>query len=477
MSDERTTKMKDKSNLLEQITDYALNLRLEDISNEALDLAKTIVFDSIGVGLGGYQRDLGLKAIRYATTMMAGDEATILGSGERASLEGAAFANGVMVKILGMDDSHRSAGHIASQVAPVVLATSETYGASGADMLVAIVAAYDFAVRVGRQVRPMQRARGLDLKGTLGAISSALAAARCAGFDRQRMINTVALAADLASGTEQYVYEGGPCDTKDLITGFAARNAVFALRLAEAGFDGPRGALDGDYGFFSAFGGSGSVYAPHGFDPAAFDDLGDEFAILGTGFKPHGGCRHTHQAIDAVQAIQAQGPLDTSEIESIHLATYGYATRPIFRVDPNPPSRDVAGLSIRVSTAVALKRGTAWKQDFAFWDDPEVRRLRNLIDVQVDNEIEARYPELNGCRLHITLSDGGARESYIPNMKGEPEFRMTDEEMREKFHMLTRELFPQERADEIYAICSQLESLATASELTQRCIAAEPVIA
>ena len=461
--------MKVKSNLLEQITDYTLNLRLEDISDEALDLAKTIVFDSIGTGLGGYQRDLGVKALRYATTMMAGDEATILGSGERASLEGAAFANGVMVKILGMDDSHRSAGHIASQVVPVVLSVGEAYGASGADMLVAIVAAYDFAVRVGRQVRPMQRARGLDLKGTLGAISSALAAARCARFNREGMMNTVALAADLAAGTEQYVYESGPCDTKDLIAGFASRNAVFALRLAEAGFEGPRGALDGDYGFFSAFG--------DGFDPATFDDLGDEFAILGTGFKPHGGCRHTHQAIDAVQAIQAQGSLDTSDIESIRLATYYYATRPIFRVDPNPPSRDVAGLSIRVSTAVALKQGTAWRHDFALWDDPEVRRLRNLIDVQVDSEIEARYPELNGCRLQITLADGTVRESYLPNMKGEPEFRMTDGEMREKFHMLTRDLFPPERADEIYASCNDLESLADIDELTALCVAAEAVIA
>ena len=464
-------------NLLEQIVDYSISLELEDIPTEALDLAKILVFDSIGAGLGGYQRDLGAKTRGYAASMMAGNEATLLGSGDRVSLEGAAFANGVLVKILGMDDSHRSAGHIASQVVPVALAVGEAYAASGADMLAAIVAAYDFAVRVGPQVRPMQRARGLDLKGTLGAISAALAAARCARFDRERTINTVALAADLASGTEQYVYESGPCDTKDLIAGFASRSAVFALRLAEAGFDGPRGALDGDYGFFSAFGGSGSVYAPHGFDPDTFVDLGDHFAILGTGFKPHGGCRHTHQAIDAVQAILAEGPLSTSEIESIRLATYRYATQPIFRVDPNPPSREVAGLSIRVSTAVALKQGTAWRHDFAHWDDPEVRRLRNLIDVQVDGDIEARYPDLNGCRLQVKLADGTLRESYIPNMKGEPEFRMTESEMREKFYMLTRDLMPQEQADRIYARCNELDSLYDIGELTHLCAAPEPVIA
>ena len=452
-------------NLLEKAADYTLALRLDDIPTDAIDLAKWIVFDSIGTGLGGYQRDLGQKAARYAGAMMPGDQATLLGTGERVSLEGAAFANAVMIKILGMDDSHRSAGHIASQVVPVVLAVGEAYGSSGEDMLVAIIAAYDFAVRIGRQVRAAHRERGNDLKGTLGAMAAALAAARCAGSDREELINAVALAADLASGTEQYVYEGGPCDTKDLISGFASRNAVFALRLAESGFYGPRGALDGEYGFFSAFG--------DGCDAGAFDDLGHEFAILGTAFKPHGGCRHTHQAIDAVQAILQEGALDTSAIESISLKTYGYATRPSFRVDPNPPARDVAGLSIRVSTAVALTQGSAWPQDFTTWDDPEVRRLRNLIDVQVDEEIEASYPDLNGCRLQITLADGETRAARLPNMKGEPEFRMTEVEMRRKFAVLTRDLFDNSRAERIYELCSALERLDDIGALTQICGAGE----
>ncbi len=462
-------------NLLEQFADYTLSLRLDDIPAEALDLAKWIVFDSIGTGLGGYQRDLGQKAAHYARAMMPGDDATLLGTGERVSLEGAAFANAVLIKILGMDDSHRSAGHIASQVVPVALAVGEAYGSSGEDMLVAIIAAYDFAVRVGRQVRATHRERGNDLKGTLGAMTAALAAARCAGCDRETLINAVALAADLASGTEQYVYEGGPCDTKDLISGFASRNAVFALRLAESGFYGPRGALDGEYGYFSAFGEGGSVHAPHGCDASLFDDLGQDFAILGTAFKPHGGCRHTHQAIDAAQAILQEGALDASAIESIRLKTYGYATRPVFRVDPNPPARDVAGLSIRVSTAVALTRGSAWPHDFSSWDDPDVRRLRNLIDVQIDQEIEAGYPDLNGCRLHIRLADGETREAYLPNMKGEPEYRMTEGEMRQKFAVLTRDLFEAGRADRIYEICSELERLGDIGALTQICGAREAV--
>ncbi len=453
--------MTSKTPLIETIANYAINLKYEEIPTEAVDLAKIILFDSIGTGLGGFQRDLGKKVTHYGTHMMSGDQSTLLGSGERTSLEGGAFTNGVMIKILGMDDSHRSAGHIASQVVPAVLAVSEVYKTSGKDIIAAIVASYDFAIRVGSEALSYQRARGHDLKGTVGAIASALAVARCAGLDVEKTINAVAIAADLSSGTEQYVYEGGLCDTKDLIAGFGARNGVFAMRLAESGFYGPRGALDGDYGFFKAFG--------DGYDPNMFDDLGEFFAIVGTAFKPHGGCRHTHQAIDAAQTILQEGPLDVSAIESIRLDTYEYATRPIFRVDPNPPSRDVAGLSIRVSTAVALTQGSAWPEDFETWDDPEVRRLRQLIDVQIDPEMEEHYPERNGCRLHITLNTGDVREAYLPNMKGEPEFRMTNSEIKEKFRVLTQPIMSAEQVNNIYKTCMDLQSVDDIRQLLQLC--------
>ncbi|MEM6284368.1 MAG: MmgE/PrpD family protein, partial [Chloroflexota bacterium] len=333
--------------LVQKIADYVTSLNYEDIPEDALQIAKYLVFDSIGTGLGGYQRELGQKAARFGAMQMPGNEATLLGSGEKSSMEGAAFTNGVMIKILGMDDSHRSAGHIASQMIPAVLAVSEVYRTSGKEILTAIVAAYDFAIRVGEQVRAEQRARGMDLKGTVGPMAAALAVARCAGCDAQTTANALALAMDMASGTEQYVYEGGDCDTKDLIAGFGARSGVFALRLAINGFYGPQGALDGDYGFFRAYG-DGT------FDASVFDDMGENFAITSTAFKPHGGCRHTHQAIDVAQKLRAEVDFAPEDIEHIRIETYGYALRPIFRVNPDPPSRDVAGLSIRVSTAIAL---------------------------------------------------------------------------------------------------------------------------
>ena len=103
--------------------------------------------------------------------------------------------------------------------------------------------------------------------------------------------------------------------------------------------------------------------------------------------------------------------------------------------------------------------------------------MRNLIDVQVDREIEADYPQLNGCRLRITLETGEVRQVTLPNMKGEPEFRMSQEEMREKFTVLTRDLFSDDRVDQIDRQCMNLESLAEIGDLLRFCSAKEPVTA
>jgi 2-methylcitrate dehydratase PrpD len=437
--------------LVEKLANYAHDLNYKDIAPEAIESAKAIVFDSLGTGLGGYQDSLGKKAATYAAEQLPGDQATVLGDGRKSTLEGAAFANATMIKILGMDDSHRSASHIAAQIIPAALAVGEFNRLTGQELIVAIVAAYDLAVRVGRTVRNAQRKRGLDVKGTVGAIAAALAAGLCAGFDADKLSHAMALAADMSSGTEQYVYDRGKCDTKDLISGFAARNGVFAAQLAQHCFYGPRGALDGEYGFFRAFGA--------GFDPADFSDLGRHFAITTSAFKPHGGCRHTHQAVDAVQDLLTKVQLEPEQIRRIAVRTYSYATQPSFRVDADPGSRELAGLSIRVATAIALVQHSAWPNDFDHWDDPEVRRLRRLIDVEVDPEIESVYPDRNGCRIIVELENGQTFEGYTPYAKGEPELAMTESELKRKFDVLTRDLLSVDRANGIFALCMSLEDV------------------
>ena len=169
--------------------------------------------------------------------------------------------------------------------------------------------------------------------------------------------------------------------------------------------------------------------------------------------------RHFSSAVDAVQVILGDGKLDPAQIEKVEVQTYEYALQPHFRVDPDPLSRDVAGLSIRVATALALVRGSTWPEDYQYWNDAEVRRLRRLVQLEVEPEIQSNYPNQNGCRVILTLADGSTRQGYVPFAKGEPEFRLSPGELRQKFHKLTCEILPRETADAIYGMCTRLGQL------------------
>ena len=101
-----------------------------DLSDLAITRARQVTLDFIGTMLGGYQTGLGALAADYAAQMQPGhDEATIIGDGRRSTVDGAAFANATMGKFLGMDDSHRTAGHVASQLVPVALTLGESSSA------------------------------------------------------------------------------------------------------------------------------------------------------------------------------------------------------------------------------------------------------------------------------------------------------------------------------------------------------------
>jgi 2-methylcitrate dehydratase PrpD len=362
-----------------------------------------------------------------------------------------------MAKHLGMDDSHRTAGHVAAHLVPLALALGEHHRLDGRTILTALAAGYDVAGTLQPAVDAPQRVRGLDHKGQVGTLASAVTAAVAMGLDEGQIAHSLALAMDMACGTEQYVYDGGKCDTKDLLSGYAARNGITAARMAKFGFRGPPGALDGPYGYLHAFG--------DGFDPAILDHLGSRSELGETGFKPHAGCRYVHGCVDAVQELLRAGAPPLEKIARIQIGTYRAAMTPSFRVDPQPESVAKASFSLFAAVSVALVRGSWYADDIRAFDSPEIRRLWPLVEVYLDEQIEADYPAKNGCVVTVTTTDGTDHVGRVDYAKGEPENMLTDDEFEAKFRRLNGDLLPSQRVDQIMATVARLEELKDISEL------------
>lgn len=448
-----------KETAVQTIARYVAGLKFEDLDDLTIIRARQVVYDTIGTMLGGYQTRLGKLAADYAAEMHPGDEASLVADGRRTSVQGAAWANGVMGKYLGMDDSHPTGGHVASELVPVVLALGEHLQLSGEQIILALAAGYDVMDVIQPVVREWQRERGLDHKGQAGTMASAVTAAVAMGLSENEIAHALALSMDMASGTEQYVYDAGKCDTKDLLAGYAASNGIYAAKLAKFGFEGPPGALDGEYGYFHAFG--------PGYDPAVLDRLGQGFALAKTGFKPHAGCRHVHACVDATHELLKSGKPDLNAIESIEIDSYKTAITPEFRVNYEPETVGQAGFSLPVTVSIILTRGRWYREDIEDFNNPEARRLRSLVRVGLDEAIEADYPNRNGCEVRIQTRDGQLYKGRVEHAKGDPQNMLTDAEFDYKFRYLVGDLLPQERVDALTDAASQLEKLSDVGELVR----------
>ena len=437
---------------------YAANRSYADLSALTITRARQVVLDFIGTMLGGRQTELGQLAADYAAVMQPGADATIVGDGRRSTVDGAAFANAVMGKFLGMDDSHRIAGHVASQLVPAALALGEQHRLSGRQLITALAVGYDVMDLVHGAVDTWQRERGMDHKGQAGTLASGVTAAKALGLSAEETAHALALSMDMACGTEQYVYDAGACDTKDLLAGYGARNGILAAKMAAFGFRGPPGALDGPYGYFHAFG--------PGRDSADLAAL-DSDALARTGFKPHAGCRHVHSCVDATQALLKSGRPDLNAIAAIEIDSYLEAITPDFRVNYSPQTVGQAGFSLPVTASVILTRGNWFREDIETFDDPEARRLRQLVKVGLDEDIQAGHPLTNGCEVRIITHDGALYRGRVEYAKGEPENMLTDAEFEEKFRYLVGDLLPAERIARLLDTVARLERLDDVGELVR----------
>lgn len=436
---------------VEAIADYVTGLRFEALTDQTIIRARQIILDFIGTALGGYQTSLGERVSEFAAEVFAGQQAKIIGDGRSSTVEGAAWANAIMSCVLSMSETHRLCGHVASEVVPVALALGEKHRIDGRNLIVSLVAGYDVFGALQPAVKSSQRERGLDHKGHVGTLASAVTASVALGFDHAKLANALALSVDLACGTEQYTFDAGLCDTEGLVAGYAARNGVHAAQMADYGFRGPPGALDGSYGYFNAYG--------NGYNPSILDNLGKVSVLEGAGFKPHSGCRHVHACVDATQNLLSQGKPPLDEIASIRVGTYLNAVTPEFRCSHYPADFDAAGYSLPATVAVVLARGSWYREDIQAYDQPHISRLRPLVTVYLDEDIETGYPQSAGCVVTVVTKDGTEYTGRTDYPKGEPENMLTDEEFETKFRRLTGNLLPDEQIEQLFGLLSQVEEL------------------
>ena len=197
----------------------------------------------VGCAVGAARHEAAQAALDAAAMLQPAPQSTVLGRPERVDMASAALVNGITSHTFDFDDTHlKTIIHPAGPVASAILALAETTGASGRQLVDALVLGIDVSCRLGNVMYPDHYDRGWHITGSTGTLGAAAGCARLLGLDEERTAMALGIAASQPVGMRE---QFGTM-TKPFHPGGAARAGLLSALLAKHGFtaspEGHRGA-------------------------------------------------------------------------------------------------------------------------------------------------------------------------------------------------------------------------------------------
>lgn len=421
--------------------EFVADLRYDALPQDVRERAKLAILDWAGSALAGLDSDSARKVGVLMEELGGPPEATVVGRRMRLPALHAALLNGVQAAVYEVDDVHLDCRvHPGLPVVSAAFALAERERVNGRRLIEAVVAGYEVIVRLTIALG-VPHNNWWHSTGTAGAVGAAAAAAKLLNLSAEQAAGALGLGATQGAGLIDGT-EGKALAAKHFHGGKAAQNGIWAALLARHEYLGSRTALEGEWGFLSAF--------AKGSDAdrlALLDRLGEEWYILRTISKPYACCLSSHAGITALLDLVHDHELKAERVESIE----AYINPSSYYMIKNPDPRDElqAKFSLPFCLATALVNGDvsyrAFDEKTLF--DPTVRAAMAHVSLETRPEI-GRIETLVQVRMKDgqTLERLGLRKSLDAGS------------VLEKFRGLVKGVVSDERADRIPAAIAALDT-------------------
>ena len=449
----------DISNEMSALARYISDARYLEPPIEVIENAKIHLLDSIAAVVSGSVLPAGVRARAWVEMAIAGNGggASVLGRSLRTSPFGAALANGMAAHAGETDDSHaQSLSHPGCSLVPAAIATGEVQNSSGADLLRAIIVAYDVGCRVGRSVKSAHRDRAKGLwssHSVVGTFCSAAASGALMGFTSDEARYLLSYASQLASGVTTWVRDSHHIEKAFVFAGMPASNGVLASSMIAAGCDGVSDIFSGSPNWLEA------MHDDHEIAALAAG-LGTQFEINATTIKKYAVGSPSQAAVEAMVELIRDEALQADEVEAI---TIKLPSESAVIVD----NRAMANVNVQYLLAGTLLDGgftAAMSHDQERLSDPQVRSLMNKMTLQGDESIaNSRAATL------IVLRRKGETNSAITrtvrDVRGTPRNPMTWQEVQDKAIDLMGGVLGADRSHQICRFIAELDASTSVREL------------
>jgi 2-methylcitrate dehydratase PrpD len=292
------------------LAEHILRVRYDDLPQDAVEVTKKSILDTIGVILGASGLVPSIRPIVEMAEELGGkEESTLIGFGVKCPAPMAAFVNGAMAHCLDYDDIHHSAKiHPSTSIVPAALAVAERRGkTAGKDLIRAIAIGADISTRIGLSSTwrfPWH------MSPLTGQFSAAAACSKLLGLKADQIRNAFGIALCQAAGSMELRW-GVDSDLGGMYAAFPAKGGVLSAMLAQKGITGIQNSFEGRAGFFNLY------FQGEYKRDILLADLGKRFEGVNTGFKPWPACAYTHVYIDAALQLAKEKNLRVQDIDEV----------------------------------------------------------------------------------------------------------------------------------------------------------------
>lgn len=441
------------------LSEFASKTRITDISTEAVAATKRHILDCTGVGLAATVEPAGRIVLDVTRDQGGAPQARVFGSNLRTSAVSAAWANGSLSHLLDYDDTGFS--HPTACILPAALAVAEEARASGANLVAAVCVGLEVFERLassGRQHDPELRRRGFHPTSVYGCASAAAAAGNIVGLNPGQMAVAIGLASANAGGLTQHFGTWG----KGIHAGNTARAGVTSVLLAQKDYFADPDVIEGEYGFFSAFHGTGN------YDVANVAvKLGSHWSIVDPGLtiKRYPCCGGNLRALDAARGLIEEHRIKFDDALRLEVDVHPDL---LCTVRFHKPTEGFRGkFSIDYVLAAMLLDGRVDLDSFSdeYCNSPRMRAAIDKVRVNAHPEWPNDTAHRRKSPVTITMRDGRKLTNVVDKVRGSPGNPMTREELLGKYRGCASRVLHGERLERSIAALENLEKVQTVSEL------------
>jgi 2-methylcitrate dehydratase PrpD len=391
----------------------------------------------VGCAVGAAKHESAEAALAGVRMLEPAPQAAVLGRRERVDMASAALVNGITSHTFDFDDTHlKTIIHPAGPVASALLALAEVTGASGRQLIDALVLGIDVSCRIGNCMYPDHYDRGWHITGSTGSVGAAAGCARLLGLDAKRTAWALGIAASQPIGMRE---QFGTM-TKPFHPGAAARAGLTSALLARNGFTASPKALEAPRGYIQ------TVSVKHDWLEIT-GELGERFEISFNTYKPFACGIVIHPTIDAATQLRARG-VKADDIERVELKVHSLVLELTGKKEPQDGLQ--GKFSVYHGFAAGLLFGRAGEEEYE--DDivtrADVVAARRKVVATVDDSISEASADVTAI-----MKDGRREHVFVEHAIGSMQRPLTDAMLEAKFHSLADAVIGVKGAQAAIAAC------------------------